>query len=470
MKDKRITRIATVLLVAVNFSLFAWVWLKYYNRFAFRAHRPQGALGALIAYYILYRWLSKLYRGYSIASTSIGETVLSQFISFGISDLLLYVACCLLRRFYVNVIPGAMIVIAQLCASILIIVAAKRMLLSRITPDRTLLIYGEAGGLAAAQAFKGRLRSKYGHLFAVDELRCETDAAGIRAAIPGCDAVIIMDISPLRRAGYVEDCLRGNTLFYVVPEFTDLIVRSSSVKNFLDTPLLRYDYGSHKNRSFLLKRLLDICFSLLFLILLSPLMIACALLIRLEDGGPVFYRQERVTLDGRRFQIYKFRSMVTDAEKDGAAPATANDPRITRTGRWMRRLRVDELPQLLNVLAGQMSFVGPRPERSEHVALYESRLPQFHYRLRVKGGLTGYAQVYGKYNTSPEDKLRLDMLYIENQSLLTDFKIILLTIKTLFRPESTEGFSTADSASIREETREEADADGRRDGDHSDEE
>jgi len=179
-----------------------------------------------------------------------------------------------------------------------------------------------------------------------------------------------------------------------------------------------------------------------------------AIAIHLEDRGPVFYRQERVTLDGKSFNILKFRSMVVDAERYGAIPATENDPRITRVGRLLRKVRIDELPQLLNILAGHMSFVGPRPERVLHVALYEQQVPEFKYRLRVKGGLTGYAQVYGKYNTSPEDKLKLDMLYIENQSLLLDFKLVLLTIKILFSPESTEGFDKDRSDSIHRQDRE----------------
>ena len=204
----------------------------------------------------------------------------------------------------------------------------------------------------------------------------------------------------------------------------------------------------------MIKRLCDIVFSLLFLILLSPVMLVAAIAIHLEDRGPVFYRQERVTLDGKSFNILKFRSMVVDAERYGAIPATENDPRITRVGRLLRKTRVDELPQLLNILAGQMSFVGPRPERLLHATLYAQQVPEFNYRLRVKGGLTGYAQVYGKYNTSPEDKLKLDMLYIENQSLLLDFKLALLTIKIIFSPESTEGFDKDRSERINRRDRE----------------
>ena len=140
--------------------------------------------------------------------------------------------------------------------------------------------------------------------------------------------------------------------------------------------------------------------------------------------------------------------MVVDAEKNGVQPCVGNDSRITKVGRVIRRSRLDELPQLFNILKGDMSFVGPRPERVEHVKQYTREMPEFAYRLRVKGGLTGYAQIYGKYNTSAYDKLRLDLMYIENQSLLTDLKIMMLTFQTIFQPESTEGFEEEKSATI----------------------
>ena len=456
--NKTITWAATVLLIVLNLCLFALVWARYYNRFAFRSHRAEGLYGSLLVWYVVYRWLSKLYRGYSIASSAISETVLSQFISFGIADLILYVACCLLRRSYVNVWPGAFIVLLQLVGSTFIVFTAKRVILAVIQPSVTALIYGCDEDRQKAVGFIRRLSGRYGHLFNIRKVVREDDEKSARNAIDHVDTVIFSEIDPRKRAEYVEYCVRRRRTFLFVPEFADIICSSCQVKNFLDTPLMRYEFGQGRRRSFALKRLLDLFFSILFLVLLSPVMLLTALAIRLEDGGPVFFRQERVTLAGRKFTILKFRSMVVDAEKRGAVPATKRDPRITKVGAFIRATRLDETPQLVNILLGQMSFVGPRPERSLHVLLYEEQLPEFRYRLKVKGGLTGYAQVYGKYNTSPEDKLKLDMLYIENQSLMLDFKLILLTIKTIFIPESTEGFDASRSEAIRR-------SDGNRKGD-----
>ena len=187
-----------------------------------------------------------------------------------------------------------------------------------------------------------------------------------------------------------------------------------------------------------------------------PLMLLVALAIKLEDGGPVFYRQRRVTRNGKAFDILKFRSMIVDAEKNGydlSMRANGKDPRITKVGNVIRGCRVDELPQILNILRGDMSIVGPRPERVENVEAYSREFPEWHYRERVKAGLTGYAQIFGKYNTTPEDKLRLDLIYIENYSLLLDIKLIFMTGRVLFSKESTEGFEMQEQMrAYREET------------------
>ena len=190
----------------------------------------------------------------------------------------------------------------------------------------------------------------------------------------------------------------------------------------------------------IVKRIIDIVVSGIGLIIASPIMLICAIAIKLDDGGPILFRQNRITKDGKIFNIYKFRSMIVDADKDGAKKAETDDDRITRVGKVIRMCRVDELPQLINVLKGDMSIVGPRPERIENVYEYTNKYPQFELRHKVKAGITGFAQLYGKYNTTPEDKLNMDLIYIETYSLLQDIKLMVLTFKILFMRESTEGF------------------------------
>ena len=185
------------------------------------------------------------------------------------------------------------------------------------------------------------------------------------------------------------------------------------------------------------KRLLDIGLSLLLGILTSPLWICGAVAVKLYDGGPVFFKQKRATIHGRVFDVYKLRTMKTNVENYSAKK---DDDRITKPGKILRRTRIDELPQLLNVLKGDMTFVGPRPEMLENVQSYTEELPEFRYRLRVKAGLTGYAQISGKYNTTPRDKLIMDMMYIEQFSILRDIQLILQTAVVLLKSDSTEAF------------------------------
>ena len=207
-----------------------------------------------------------------------------------------------------------------------------------------------------------------------------------------------------------------------------------------DTPLLLSRNNGLTIEQRVIKRVVDIILSVIALIPALPLMAVTALLIKIEDGGSIIYKQKRLTQDGREFYVYKFRSMREDAEKDGVARlAGEHDDRITKVGRVIRAIRFDELPQLLNILKGDMSIVGPRPERPEIAAEYEKEIPEFAYRLKVKAGLTGYAQVYGKYNTTPYDKLKLDLFYIENYSFLLDIKLLFMTVKIFFQKEVSEG-------------------------------
>lgn len=206
-----------------------------------------------------------------------------------------------------------------------------------------------------------------------------------------------------------------------------------------DTPLLLFRNCGLTVEKQVIKRIFDVVVSGLMLIVLSPLMLIIALLVHFYDGGPVFYKQERLTKDGAVFLVYKFRSMRVDSEKNGARLAMKGDSRVTPVGKVLRNIHFDELPQLINIIKGDMSLVGPRPERPEIAAEYTKEIPEFPYRLKVKAGLTGYAQVYGKYNTTPYDKLKLDLTYIENYSFLLDLQLIATTVKILFQKENTEG-------------------------------
>ena len=238
---------------------------------------------------------------------------------------------------------------------------------------------------------------------------------------------------------------------YSTSKISDILVKGAENIHLFDTPILLFrNYGLTFEQK-LVKRIMDIVMSSIILVITSPIMLIVAAAIKLYDGGPVMFRQERCTINGKVFRIHKFRSMIVDAEKEGKSiPATDNDPRITPVGRFIRKTRLDELPQMIDILNGNMSMVGPRPERVEHVKKYTEEIAEFDYRLKVKGGLTGYAQIYGKYNTTPYDKLKLDLMYIQNYSVLMDLRLILMTVKIMFMKESTEGFEEKEGQKAQE--------------------
>jgi exopolysaccharide biosynthesis polyprenyl glycosylphosphotransferase len=251
---------------------------------------------------------------------------------------------------------------------------------------------------------------------------------------------VLWDVDAALRNRLTKFCYGRNVRIYMMPKITDIMIQGSDLLHLFDTPILLIREYSMTLEQRFVKRLVDIVCSVILTVVTSPIMIITAIAIKIYDGGPVLYKQVRCTRDMKEFKILKFRSMRTDAEKDGVARlARKNDSRITPIGRFIRKVRIDELPQLFNILKGDMSFIGPRPERPEIIRQYQEKMPEFTFRTKVKAGLAGYAQVYGKYNTTPYDKLKLDLFYIENYSVWLDLKLMLLTLKILFKPDSTEG-------------------------------
>ena len=328
------------------------------------------------------------------------------------------------------------VVIATVCC------AAYDMLYHKLfTPKKMVMLFGRDD--AVTLKFKMDMRSdKY------QIVKLIPDAIGLERIceeVVKYDAVIINDVSAELRNDVLKFCYNNRIRTYVVPKISDIIICGAENISLFDTPLMLVKGKGLNFTQRVLKRLMDIVICLVAMIVAAPIMAVTAIAIKLEDGGPVFFTQKRATLGGKEFDILKFRSMIVDAEKEGKSiPATDHDPRITKVGRVIRATRIDELPQILNILKGDMSVVGPRPERLEHIEEYSKDIPEFRYRLKVKGGLTGYAQIYGKYNTSAYDKLRLDLMYIENYSLMLDIKLILMTIRIMLKRDSTEGFDKAE--------------------------
>lgn len=453
MERKNITNTAKLVISVWNIGLFALVWIGFYNKFAFDRYRVLGAIMSILIYGFIYFMMCNVYKAFRIASTNIGEVVFAQIVAYGVADLILYVECCLINNNYRNVFPGLFVAILQGIGTSVIVTITKRAFCKYVEPKPTLLVFGKNVSDRQVQDFSEKLLEKYKHLFCIRKrLSEEEQEEYILEEIEQNHTIIAYEVSQENRGKLLKRCSELHKRIYFTPTIEDILCQGASYKQLLDTPLMKYDYRYEDKPEYVAKRVFDIVASVLLLIITSPLFAIIAIAIKAEDGGPVFFRQLRCTKNGVPFEIIKFRSMIVDAEKNGVQPCTGDDPRVTKVGKYIRKSRLDEIPQLINILKGEMSLVGPRPERIEHVEKYTKEMPEFAYRLRVKGGLTGYAQIYGKYNTSAYDKLRLDLMYIENQSLLVDLKIVMLTFRTMFQKERTEGFMLpSDSGRAEEE-------------------
>ena len=455
-QDRAITTTASLIMAVLAVVPFLTVWVLFYNHFAFRTYHMIGGVATILVYLVVYLAAANTYRAFKIASFPIGETAFSQCLAIGLADLVCYVECCLIYRNYVNILPGIFTVVIQFFLAFVWATVTKQYFLAHVQPQKCILIYEQKNeDKVSMQNFIGKIKTRYGHLFdIVENVRAE-EIGEISTTLKGYPVVFLYEVGFDIRNRIMEYCINTGCKAYLTPNIEDVISQGYSVKNLIDTPLYAYENNDQRRVSYaVFKHFFDIIICLAMLIPGIPVMLVTAVAIKLEDGGDIFFRQRRVGLHGKQFNILKFRSMIMDAEKDGKPrPCVAGDDRITKVGKIIRATRIDELPQIFNVLSGKMSIVGPRPERVEHVEIFTKEIPEFSYRLRVKAGLTGYAQIYGKYNTSAHDKLLLDLLYIEQQSFLLDAKIIFLTVKTMFTPEATQGFDEEKSRQINQESK-----------------
>jgi len=398
-----------------------------------------GHIVVLLIYFMLLFFFSRTYGGLRIGYSKPLDVFLSQIFSLLIVNFISYLQLSLMRNWLVSVTPILKVLLFELIFAFIWTIITDfgyRKFVQK--PRKLLLISGDHSTEDIERKFGSRpdrfkIVKRMNTSDSMDEIKKEC----LKKEYGG---VIIWDIPTQKRNELVKLCYTNAIRMYIMPKITDVLVKGSDQLHLFDTPVLLLREYSIKIEQRFLKRLIDIVCSLILIVLTSPFMLITALLVHFYDGGPILYKQVRCTKDRKEFYIMKFRSMRQDAEKDGVARlASKNDSRITPVGKFIRKVRLDELPQLFNILVGDMSFIGPRPERPEIIDKYMEDMPEFAFRMKVKAGLAGYAQVYGKYNTTPYDKLKLDLTYIQNYSVWLDIKLMLLTLKILFTPDSTEG-------------------------------
>lgn len=425
--------------VVVLMFCFYFVWKAFYRNELPYSYYGNGKFILMFVYGFLVLILFYLCDSFQYGHRKLPEIVISQWISVLIVDFVTYFQLCLIGNHMLNPLPMLYLYVGELIVTFLCAYIYTAIYHQMYVPKNMVMIYGNEK--AVNLKFKMDTRSDKYQITKV--LNYDKGYDVIRKEITAHDAVIINDVPAQTRNDILKYCYQRGIRTYLVPKITDIIAQGAEDISLFDTPLLLVKGRGLNPVQRFVKRTFDILLCLIAMIPGIPLMLIVAAAIKLEDGGPVFYKQKRLTKDDREFEILKFRSMVVDAEKGGYRMdmrATNKDSRITKVGNIIRACRIDEFPQILNILKGDMSIVGPRPERLENAKEYKETIPEFTYRTKVKAGLTGYAQIYGKYNTSPYDKVRLDLMYIENYSFFLDIKLIFMTLQILVKPESTEGF------------------------------
>lgn len=427
-------------LVVLHGVLFACVWYGYYKEKMFAIpFFAKGDFVMIILFALLYWLFARLYGAFDVTFHSAGALVYSHAVAEVISSAIMYLVTALLLRAIPNVLPMLALLAVLLAADWLWSFGSKRLTRRLLAPRTLVLVYdneeAREDGLAILRSLPNVFR-----LLSCVSVECGAEALREELREKKARAVMLCGVHSSLRNDLVKYCIDNSIEAYVRPSIGDFLLQGAKSLQLNNLPVLLCHRSSPSVWYLAFKRLMDILLSLIALLVFSPIMLVTAAAIKAYDGGPVFYKQLRLTKDRKEFYVYKFRSMRTDAEKDGVARlAQTNDDRITPVGRIIRMLRIDEMPQLFCILSGSMTIVGPRPERPEIAAQYEQEMPEFALRLQAKAGLTGLAQVFGKYNTRPYNKLQMDLQYIGSMGVLTDLKIILATVKILFMPESTEG-------------------------------
>ena len=414
---------------------FLLCWYLYYEPLTFTARSRQVSALIIILYSIVFYTLCLKLDGFRASIRKISELVYSQIIAIAITDVCAAVMIWIMSMWFPNLFPGFLCFLGQ-CAIIPFICWIEHTsFYKNHEPQKTLVVFDARHGAEKLISAYGMEKSfEVIGVLPVEEV---LDRIGI---LDEAKVVFICGIHSTDRNKILKECMYRDLQVYIIPRIGDVLMSGAEKMHMFHLPMLRSKRFQPLSEYRGIKRFMDILISGIAIILLSPIMIATVIAVKM-DGGPAFYKQVRLTQNGKTFKILKFRSMCVDAEKMTGAVLSSgeNDPRITKVGRFIRACRIDEMPQLINIFKGDMSIVGPRPERPEIAAVYEKELPEFRLRLQAKAGLTGYAQVYGKYNTTPYDKLLMDLMYISSASLFMDLRIAIETLRILFDKQSTEG-------------------------------
>ena len=427
-----VVKMVNIVLLMIPFLI---CWTLYYEPRTTTVGSKQVSVLVMIIFFLICYYFGQRLDCFRVSILQIRDVIFGEVLATMITDIIMYILIWMLSIHLPNLIPGLITWGGQCVIGVIWAYVMHQSYFSTHPPLRTIVIYDERMGMEnLIHTYGLEKRFNIKTVYPVESIMDKLEV------MEEFDAAFLCGIHSRERNIILKHCISHKIKLFMIPRIADVMMRGSEQIHMLYLPILKTQRYKPSIEYQIIKRTMDIVVSGIATIVLSPLFLITAIAVK-SDGGPAFYKQKRLTKDGKVFEILKFRSMRVDAEKYSGAVLSAgeNDPRITKVGRIIRACRLDELPQLLNILKGDMSLVGPRPERPELQKEIEKEVPEFGLRLQAKAGLTGYAQVYGKYNITFYDKLLMDLMYISKPSILEDFTIMLATVKILTSKESTEG-------------------------------
>ncbi len=427
-----VVKMVNIVLLMIPFLI---CWTLYYEPRTTTVGSKQVSVLVMIIFFLICYYFGQRLDCFRVSILQIRDVIFGEVLATMITDIIMYILIWMLSIHLPNLIPGLITWGGQCVIGVIWAYVMHQSYFSTHPPLRTIVIYDERMGMEnLIHTYGLEKRFNIKTVYPVESIMDKLEV------MEEFDAAFLCGIHSRERNIILKHCISHKIKLFMIPRIADVMMRGSEQIHMLYLPILKTQRYKPSIEYQIIKRTMDIVVSGIATIVLSPLFLITAIAVK-SDGGPAFYKQKRLTKDGKVFEILKFRSMRVDAEKYSGAVLSAgeNDPRITKVGRIIRACRLDELPQLLNILKGDMSLVGPRPERPELQKEIEKEVPEFGLRLQAKAGLTGYAQVYGKYNTTFYDKLLMDLMYISKPSILEDLTIMLATVKILTSKESTEG-------------------------------
>ena len=425
MKHDVPIRLVKVLILILMMVAFGFVWYGYYAARAQVHYYRRGDWVVILLFGILYYGFCRSYDAFHISISPISEIIYSQTLALIISDFIMYVVIWLLSLYMPNAVPLLITFGVQFLISVLWTFLAHQWYFHNFRPGRTAVIYDLREGMESLVGEYGMEKK-----FHIEKVLGVEECLEKLSVLDEMDTVFLSGIHSHERNIILKYCMYQDIQVYVIPRIGDVIMGGAKKVHMFHLPMLRIDRYRPIPEYTIAKRAFDILFSGIAIVIASPFMLVTAIAIK-SDGGPALYKQKRLTKDGKEFNVLKFRSMRVDAEKDGVARLSTGDKddRITPVGKIIRKIRFDELPQLFNILRGDMSIVGPRPERPQYVEKFKEEIPRYMIKHQVRPGLTGWAQINGyRGDTSIRKRIEYDIYYIENWSMSFDFKIMFLTI------------------------------------------